>query len=405
MAERVGDRHAVVAALRARQFARSGPDGATDRLALGDRMLELGKDGDDEARLWGRLWRFDALLQLGDLDRAEAELRPIAEVADRLRSPLARWHELRSRAAVAQGRGRFAHAEALGGEAAAIARRAGHPGTPELAWGFPIALAIQTGNVDQFPEGSPDVGVWPTAVARWHLALDRRAQAQQVFRTLQMRGPLQRYGLLTELAGRAELAAEFDDRESAADVYRRLVPFAELFVSGGAGAVAVLGSVRLPLGQAAATLGRLDDAVRHLRAAVVANERAGLPPFTASSRYWLARVLARRQRPGDRSEAAALAALAAASAETLGMAPLRRDAHRLATELEDGPPGRLTRREQEIAVLVSQGLTNRQIAATAHISERTAESHVQHILDKLGFSNRSQIAAWVAAAEVGTDGQ
>jgi predicted ATPase/DNA-binding CsgD family transcriptional regulator len=56
----------------------------------------------------------------------------------------------------------------------------------------------------------------------------------------------------------------------------------------------------------------------------------------------------------------------------------------------------LTRREREIADLVAQGLTNKDIAATLVISRRTAESHVEHILTKLGFSSRSQIAAWVA---------
>jgi DNA-binding NarL/FixJ family response regulator len=45
---------------------------------------------------------------------------------------------------------------------------------------------------------------------------------------------------------------------------------------------------------------------------------------------------------------------------------------------------------------VGRGLSNRQIAAASHISERTVESHVQHILDKLGFANRTQVAAWVA---------
>jgi hypothetical protein len=40
------------------------------------------------------------------------------------------------------------------------------------------------------------------------------------------------------------------------------------------------------------------------------------------------------------------------------------------------------------------GLTNRQIAAEAHIAERTAENHVLHILTKLGFSTRTQIATW-----------
>lgn len=63
---------------------------------------------------------------------------------------------------------------------------------------------------------------------------------------------------------------------------------------------------------------------------------------------------------------------------------------------------RLTRREREVAILVGQGLTNREIAARLFISERTAESHVEQIRGKLGFRSRSQIAAWVAAR--GLDG-
>ena len=54
----------------------------------------------------------------------------------------------------------------------------------------------------------------------------------------------------------------------------------------------------------------------------------------------------------------------------------------------------LTPREREIASLVAQGLTNRQIAEQLVISERTADAHVAHILGKLGFSSRAQIAAW-----------
>ena len=47
-----------------------------------------------------------------------------------------------------------------------------------------------------------------------------------------------------------------------------------------------------------------------------------------------------------------------------------------------------------MAGLVARGLTNKQIGEALFVSERTAENHVQHILVKLGFSNRSQIAAW-----------
>jgi predicted ATPase/DNA-binding CsgD family transcriptional regulator len=56
----------------------------------------------------------------------------------------------------------------------------------------------------------------------------------------------------------------------------------------------------------------------------------------------------------------------------------------------------LTGREREIADLIAQGLTNKEIAASLIIAPRTAEGHVEHILLKLGFSSRAQVAAWVA---------
>ena len=59
--------------------------------------------------------------------------------------------------------------------------------------------------------------------------------------------------------------------------------------------------------------------------------------------------------------------------------------------------GVLSRRELEVARLVAAGLTDRDIATRLVISQRTAESHLQHILAKLGFRSRSQIAAWLAA--------
>ena len=63
----------------------------------------------------------------------------------------------------------------------------------------------------------------------------------------------------------------------------------------------------------------------------------------------------------------------------------------------------LTRREREVADLVAQGLTNREIAARLFISERTAESHVEQIRGKLGFRSRAQIAAWVVAHDAAED--
>ena len=58
-------------------------------------------------------------------------------------------------------------------------------------------------------------------------------------------------------------------------------------------------------------------------------------------------------------------------------------------------PSALTRREREVAKLVARGLTNRQIAETLFVSERTVENHVSNILKKLKLSSRSEVAAWV----------
>jgi DNA-binding NarL/FixJ family response regulator len=67
---------------------------------------------------------------------------------------------------------------------------------------------------------------------------------------------------------------------------------------------------------------------------------------------------------------------------------------------EQPPPGKpaspLTRREKEVAALVAQGWTNRQIATELSISEHTVAAHVANIRKKLGLRSRSQLSDWVA---------
>jgi non-specific serine/threonine protein kinase len=55
----------------------------------------------------------------------------------------------------------------------------------------------------------------------------------------------------------------------------------------------------------------------------------------------------------------------------------------------------LTAREREVAMLIARGLSNRQIAETLVIAERTVTNHVEHIFDKLGFRSRAQVASWI----------
>ena len=58
------------------------------------------------------------------------------------------------------------------------------------------------------------------------------------------------------------------------------------------------------------------------------------------------------------------------------------------------PGSELTEREREVLALVARGYTNKQIADTLFVTEKTARNHVSHILDKLGLSRRSEAAAF-----------
>ena len=71
---------------------------------------------------------------------------------------------------------------------------------------------------------------------------------------------------------------------------------------------------------------------------------------------------------------------------------------RLARNVTRGarPASPLSRREREVAELVAEGMTNAEIADRLTITVRTAEGHVEHIRNKLGFHSRVQIGTWVA---------
>lgn len=71
-------------------------------------------------------------------------------------------------------------------------------------------------------------------------------------------------------------------------------------------------------------------------------------------------------------------------------------AHPTPATVGDASP--LAKREVEVARLIADGMSNKQIAARLFIADATVASHVRHIMDKLGFTSRSQIAVWVGSA-------
>jgi predicted ATPase/DNA-binding CsgD family transcriptional regulator len=74
------------------------------------------------------------------------------------------------------------------------------------------------------------------------------------------------------------------------------------------------------------------------------------------------------------------------------------ESHAVAAGADHVGPGVLGKREAEVARLVADGLTNKQIGARLFISERTVDSHVRNILNKLGVNTRAQIAGWIGSS-------
>ena len=65
--------------------------------------------------------------------------------------------------------------------------------------------------------------------------------------------------------------------------------------------------------------------------------------------------------------------------------------------LQQLPKPTLSRREREVAALVAEGLTNKEIGQRLFVSERTVDAHLEHVREKLGVNSRAQVAAWFVA--------
>lgn len=121
------------------------------------------------------------------------------------------------------------------------------------------------------------------------------------------------------------------------------------------------------------------------------------PPYEALTRLELARLLLTRRAGDDLVAADRELECALGIAERIGMAPLAEAASGLLAQHRRGRSSPLSVRETELAGLIADGLSNRQIAQRLFLSERTVETHVRNILTKLGFDRRSQVASWMTA--------
>jgi DNA-binding NarL/FixJ family response regulator len=152
--------------------------------------------------------------------------------------------------------------------------------------------------------------------------------------------------------------------------------------------------------------GEAERARDHARASARAAEAIGARVDAARGHVLAGRALIAL---GDRGEAVSELVGAAEELSACGALHLADEASALLRRLGRRMPARarqpdeprlpkLSRREAEIAELIHQGMTNREIASKLFLSERTVETHVAHIFAKLGVSSRTAVASLVANA-------
>jgi DNA-binding CsgD family transcriptional regulator/tetratricopeptide (TPR) repeat protein len=400
-AEALGDPDALIEAVRARHYVVSGPAGVVERRRLGMRQIDLGRaHARPVASMWGHLWRIDAAFQLGNVVEAHAEAAELARVVEALRRPVADWHLLVVRAGLALSTGGLDQTYELAHEARRLAHRLEDLSVLGITYAIAGEVERLRGAGDEqadresFLEHLND----PIAVcdiARVSYAVGEVETARRLHQRAKPLVPLM--GLdgrwLPAMCLFASTACDLGDADGADATYRALLPYAGHFVAGGAGSIGCQGSVAGCLGRLAALLGRPDEARRHFSDATEANRQAAIPVYLAETLLHWAQLTAQTDLPAARP----LAEEANSIATRLGMASTARASRSILESLgaDKASAGPLTKREREVAALVAQGRSNKEVADRLVLSERTVETHVSRILTKLDLGSRTQLAAWV----------
>jgi tetratricopeptide (TPR) repeat protein len=327
LAQALGDSATIAYALDAQLGAIMSPAARDEMMAQVEQIERLGlRLGDAEKVLMAHVWRLYVRLLEGNMREVALERREIARLADQLRQGPQNWFMLCTEASLALFAGRFDEAERLG----AAAYEAGRRAEPYALFAHRVQMLwmrMEQGRSGEMQDEFQDsvarfsvYPVWRAVLPYLLLSLGRRDESRAAMEeVLAGTRPMNEEWLLGE-GVLADAAASLEDREAAPSLYDELLPYAELTM-GGFPDINV-GSLHRPLGRLAALLGRLDDAERHLRRAVEANERMGARPWAAHARTELASMLLARDAPGDRESAEELLGEAAVTARELGMRTL-----------------------------------------------------------------------------------
>jgi tetratricopeptide (TPR) repeat protein len=297
VARHVGDPRALGYALAGHCDVIAGPDSCETRRADAEEVIRLGlQEGDSRLELLGRRLRVVALLELGEVGEADAEIERFARVADRLRQPLYRWYVPLWKAMRALMRRELDEAAHRRAEAREIGARAQSGNATVLTFTqwwvqqryegrFAEAGAAMADLLGHEVAGAPPVTAGPRAVAATQLGDHDKARVLlRQWRSAPARARTGDSEWLPESAQLAEAAVLVGARDEAEILYHELQPYAHRCCVEGIGA-AVTASVAWYLALLAGFLGHDADARAYEREARAAHLRIGLvgdpPPLAA----------------------------------------------------------------------------------------------------------------------------
>jgi DNA-binding SARP family transcriptional activator/tetratricopeptide (TPR) repeat protein len=339
-ARRLSDPATLAFALNAHHWAQRSQENIRELLAVSDEIVACAEtSGELELALQGHSWRLVDLLELGRAEEVDDEMAACTRLADRLGQPFYRsWvaglHPMR-----ALMQGRFDEAEQLARAALAAAEAGGNwngitASRVQLAWCWKDVGqgAGHANEVERFvqdevlnrPQSGGATAMWNGNLALFMAEAGLEARAREYLDRVAAWDDAQ---LRADVDGRSaaalagEACALLGDARLAPRLYELLLPRDGLCILGGRG-VYFRGAAARYLGLLAATLGRNDDAVRHLEAALETNARAQAPPWIARTSFELARALLARGHAGDEDRIAELLQRAERLAGELGMRSL-----------------------------------------------------------------------------------
>jgi tetratricopeptide (TPR) repeat protein len=329
MAQRIGDAGATAAALNARHTALWGPRGLDERLEIARQIVEYARTARDlELEFEGSSWALVAHLESGNLAAVDAAVEALSELAERLRTPRARFNALLEHAVRAVMDGRFAEGEALAGRALAFGQRA-DPTNAIISFSV-VMLTIRREQgrlgellpaVQSFVQQYSAVPGWRSVLAYVYAECDRLDEASVEFETCAA-GDFANFpedaNWITTMTLLSEVCFVLHDRRRGALLYDLLSPSAGLCGVVGEGST-WFGSTSRLLGLLTATLGEHKDTVRYFEKALTVNRAMNATPMVARTEYQFGRVLVELGREADRERAVALLEQARASADALGM--------------------------------------------------------------------------------------